>query len=242
MCTSVTARLPGKARTASSGVLEHFAGLWRRAPKRRGKATLSLCLMGAALCVPSFPLDHQDLVRNGRVASALPAPAGTCSDFGGSAPVVGSVSLRWQQGGVETSWRFATPLTISRGELLTWSVYLYPSRQDAATSEGGLLLAIGNRGAGWDTNRWLLAEISNSDGAVVLAPRISHLGTSQLSAYFPSVPLAGPHFYWFADETVSATAPVSTVALEIGSNACPDGILPEVFGLPVPEKLLFYTS
>jgi hypothetical protein len=54
--------------------------------------------------------------------------------------------------------------------------------------------------------------------------------------------LAGPHFYWFADETVSATAPVSTVALEIGSNACPDGVLPEVFGLPVPEKLLFYTS
>jgi hypothetical protein len=174
------------------------------------------------------------------VAFALPAPAGTCSDFGGSAPVVGSVSLRWQQGGVETSWQFAAPLTISRGELLTWSVYLYPNKQDAATSEGGLLLAIGNRGARWDTNRWLLAEISNSDGAVVLAPRISLLGSSELSAYFPSVPLAGPHFYWFADETVSATAPVSTVALEIGSNACPDGVLPEVLGLPVPEKLLFY--
>jgi hypothetical protein len=143
---------------------------------------------------------------------------------------------------LERSVRYDDLHAPSEKPLFELSVYLYPSRQDAATSEGGLLLAIGNRGAGWDTNRWLLAEISNSDGAVVLAPRISLLGSSELSAYFPSVPLAGPHFYWFADETVSATAPVSTVALEIGSNACPDGVLPEVFGLPVPEKLLFYTS
>jgi hypothetical protein len=130
-------------------------------------------------------------------------------------------------------------LTISPGELLSWSVYLYPNRQDAATSAGGLLLAIGNRGSGRDTNRWLLAEI-NSSGADVLAPRISLLGSSELSAYFPSVPLADPRFYWFADETVSATAPISTVALAISSNACPDGVLPELFGLPVPKKLLFY--
>jgi hypothetical protein len=107
-------------------------------------------------------------------------------------------------------------------------------------SAGGLLLAIGNRGAGWDTNRWLLAEISNSAGAIVFAPRISVLGRSGLSAYFPSVPLAGPHFYWFADETVSVSAPISTVALNISSNACPVGVLPQVLGLPVPEKLLFY--
>jgi len=232
--------LSAEARTARSGVPVHFAGLWRWVPNRRGKATLSLCLVGAGLCMPGFPRDHQEPLSKGRVAFAVPALAGTCSDFAGSAPVVGSVSLRWQQGGVKTSWQFAEPLTISRGELLTWSVYLYPNRHDAATSAGGLLLAIGNRGAGWDTSRWLLAEISNSDGAVVLAPRISLLGSSELSAYFPSVPLASPRFYWFADETVSTTAPLSTVALDISSNACPDGVLPEIFGLPVPEKLLFY--
>ena len=82
-----------------------------------------------------------------------------------SVPSLGSVSLVPHSGGLTVRFSFRKPFALApEGVYISWTVYVFRHRSDAANPESTLFLQVEDRGKGWQPTGWtMLASTYSSD-------------------------------------------------------------------------------
>ncbi len=220
---------------------------------------LAICFVGAfATLGASSAKAATEVARAARHVPSHPAPS--CTDPQRQATVAGTphlvsvpllvaVTLSPHDGGLGVSFLFHRPLVVApEGVLISWRVFVYRHRHEAADPTAGQTLNIEDRGAGWEPSGWTIttafgSSLAQVDGNVFINP-----ARDEISAFFPKgIGDMSPPFYWYANElefrsflpTKNPNKPDWAVNGSVSFD-CPTGVTAS--GPPDPNLLLHATS
>jgi hypothetical protein len=160
-----------------------------------------------------------------------------------------SVTLFPRDGGLGVSILFRRPLVVApEGVLISWRVFLYRHRHDAADPAAGQALNLEDRGAGWEPSGWTITTALGSSAAQVDGNVTINKARNELSVFFPKGfgNMSTP-FYWYANEwefrsflpTKNPDKPNYAVTGSVSFD-CPTGVTAS--GTPDPKLLLHATD
>lgn len=165
-----------------------------------------------------------------------------------SVPSLQFVSLVPRSGGLLVTVKFRKPLVLApEGVYISWRVYIYRHRSDAANPESTLMLQVEDRGKGWEPSGWtILASTYTSDSPIEGDVHTNNAG-DQFTTFFPAgFANLSPPFYWFAtQEEYRAYLPGATKSAgqDWSINGaiytdCPAGVRHDPDSTPYAAKLL----
>jgi hypothetical protein len=150
-----------------------------------------------------------------------------------SVPPIRSVGLTPLRHGLIVDYRFESGFPLAPpGVLLSWTVYLYRHRSDAAKPTTTVELQIEDRGQGWEPSGWtLLASTYYNSTPVEGTVHMDRAG-DDLMAFFPAgFTDLDPPFYWYASQEADRLS--GSVLVD-----CPQRAGDGPYGLPDANKLL----
>ena len=163
-------------------------------------------------------------------------------------PVLQSVSLRPNSGGLTVSFKFRKPIVFApEGVYISWSVFLYRHRGDASNYEGGVRLQFQDRGKGWQPTGWTILAVVGSTNNLLSGQVHTNHANNELTTFFPGgLANLRPPFYWFAtQEEYRAYLPVSSRAASWDWKVygavfidCPAGVRSDPDSSPYAARLL----
>jgi len=164
-------------------------------------------------------------------------------------PSLSAVTLYPHDGGLGVSISFRRPLVVApEGVLISWRVFLYRHRHDAANPAAGQTLNLEDRGAGWEPSGWTITTALGGAAAQVDGNVTINKAGNELSVFFPKGfgDMSTP-FYWYANEwefrsflpTKNPDKPNYAVTGSVSFD-CPTGVTAS--GVPDPKLLLHATS
>jgi hypothetical protein len=144
--------------------------------------------------------------------------------------------------------KFREPLVLApEGVYISWTVYVYRHRINAASFHNDVELEFQDRGQGFEPSGWTLVASTYTDQSPVIGDVHTDDKRDELTAFFPAgfVDLSPP-FYWFASqEEFRAYLPrPNTAAPQDWSingavyTDCPAGVRPDPNSAPYATKLL----
>ena len=166
-----------------------------------------------------------------------------------SVPALVAVSLYPHAGGLGVTFLFRRPLVMApAGVLISWRVFVYRHRNDAANPASGQTLNLEDRGAGWEPSGWTITTALGSSLAQIDGNVTINKARDALSVFFPKGfgDVSTP-FYWYANEwefrsflpTKNPDKPNYAVTGSVSFD-CPSGVTAS--GTPDPKLLLYLTS
>jgi hypothetical protein len=163
-------------------------------------------------------------------------------------PALESVSLRPNSGGLTVSFKFRKPIVLApEGVYLSWTVFVYRHRDDAANYEGGVRLQFQDRGKGWQPTGWTILAVVGTTNNLLSGQVHTNQAHDELTTFFPGgLANLRPPFYWFAtQEEYRAYLPVGTRVVSPDWNVygavftdCPTGVRPDPDSSPYAPRLL----
>jgi hypothetical protein len=165
-----------------------------------------------------------------------------------SIPRLVAVTLQPRNGGLGISYRFQRPLvTAPAGVLISWRVFVYRDRQQAADPAAGITLTVEDRGAGWQPSGWTITTAAGTNLGQVDGNVYINKSRDELSVFFPKgfANLRTP-FFWYSNEwEIRAFLPTKKNKPDYTVNGsvsfdCPAGV--NASGQPDPRLLLHATG
>jgi hypothetical protein len=160
-------------------------------------------------------------------------------------PPLESVSLLPAAGGLTVSFRFRKPIVFApEGVYISWTVFVYRRRSDAANSEADIQLEFQDRGKGWQPTGWTIQAAVGSTNSLLTGQVHTNKAHNELTTYFPSgFANISPPFYWFAtQEEYRAYLPQAASqdwnVYGAVFTDCPAGVRPDPDSSPYAGKLL----
>ena len=165
-----------------------------------------------------------------------------------SVPALKFVSLAPRSGGLLVTVKFREPLVLApEGVYISWTIYVYRHRSDAASFDNEVELEFQDRGKGFEPSGWTMVASTYTSQTPVVGDVHTDKNRDELTAFFPAgfVDLSPP-FYWFASqEEFRAYLPrPGTAAPQDWSingavyTDCPAGVRPDPNSAPYATKLL----
>lgn len=165
-----------------------------------------------------------------------------------SVPSLASVSLVPHSGGLMVTFRFRRAFALApEGVYISWTVYVFRHRSDAANPESSLFLQVEDRGKGWQPTGWTILASTYSSASPITGQVHTNTAHDDLTTFFPGgfANLSLP-FYWFASqEEYRAYLPQDNKAAPQNWNIngaiftdCPAGVRPDPNSTPNSAKLL----
>jgi hypothetical protein len=163
-------------------------------------------------------------------------------------PRIQSISLVPRAGGLVVTYKFRAPLVLApEGVYLSWAIYVYRHRSDAAKAQLAVELQVENRGKGWEPTGWTILASIGTDATPVEGSVQTDPAGDQLTTFFPAgFTNLRPPFYWFASqEEYRAYLPQANKAHPQNWNVngsvttdCPAGVRRNPNSLPNGARLL----
>ena len=101
-------------------------------------------------------------------------------------PVLQSVSLHPNSGGLTVSFKFRKPIVFApEGVYISWSVFLYRHHGDASNYEGGVRLQFQDRGKGWQPTGWTILAVVGSTNNLLSGQVHTNHANNELTTFFP---------------------------------------------------------
>jgi hypothetical protein len=163
-------------------------------------------------------------------------------------PLLRSLSLVPSPGGLLLSVKFRKPLVLApEGVYISWTVYVYRHRSDAANPESTLMLQVEDRGKGWEPTGWTILASTYTSDSPVEGDVHTNSARDEFTTFFPSgFANLSPPFYWFAAQEEyraylprdNKAAPQDWKVNGAVYSDCPAGVRPDPNSAPYAAKLL----
>jgi hypothetical protein len=236
----------------------------RRAGLAWGPAALLLAI-GAAACggspaAATKPHGSERAARGPQVGSTLASFICKVPDTSGHKPMVSgtpdlasvpdieTISLTPVGGGLSLDFKFREPFELApAGVYISWTVYVYRSRNDASNPQAPVELQVEDRGAGWEPSGWTILASQGLNAENVSGEVRTDKVRDEIRTLFPAgFANIQPPFYWYASQVeYRAYLPKQRGAQDWSVNGsvttdCPAGVRadPSADQLPDGSKLL----